>query len=453
MPRTKLRPTDLKTELVSIDSLKPHPRNPRASDPARLAQSIGAHGQYRAIVVSSDGYILAGNHTWMGAIEAGQEQIWVHQLPLKHHDPQALEIMVVDNKASDDSKNEDGLLAELLREIRDEQGSFEGTLYEQDEAEKLLALLREDDPKPEEPAYDPNDIPAAPKVPVTKLGNVWLLGRHRLVCGDSTSPLTYKALMKGEEADFVFTSPPYNVDVKYSEHDDVESDWDQYQGFLAAVIGSCRDVLAAGRAIAWNIGTSPRTHPVKQAALFEELGLSYHRMLVWNKVVMPFPLWHAVTKPNPRARNFNPGYRHELVYIFTNGAIELGDAVEFGDLLSSDIFDLAPSGASKDLKNSDVKNGSQTLAYRASKEHPAAFPVELPAAFIDHLADKGAIVLDPFCGSGSTIIAAHRQGRRGYGIELDPKYCDVVCRRFQEQTGIMPALEATGELHDFIGGH
>lgn len=449
MPRTKLRPADLKTELVSIDSLKPHPRNPRASDPARLAQSIGAHGQYRAIVVSSDGYILAGNHTWMGAIEAGQEQIWVHQLPLKHDDPQALEIMVVDNKASDDSKNEDGLLAELLAEIREEQGGFEGTLYDEDEAEKLLALLREDDPKSEEPEYDPNDIPAAPKVPVTKPGDVWILGQHRLICGDSTDRGSYEKLLRGEEADFVFTSPPYNVDVKYGDHSDAEDDWDQYSSFLSNVILHSAAYLASGRAIAWNIGTSPRTYPLRQAALFDTLGLTYHRLMVWNKVVMPFPLWHAVTKPNPKARNFNPGYRHELVYVFTKGAIELGDAVEFGDLLSSDIFDLAPSGASKDLKDSDVKNGSQTLAYRASKEHPAAFPVELPAAFMDHMADKGAIVLDPFCGSGSTIIAAHRQGRRGYGIELDPKYCDIVCRRFQEQTGTLPALEATGELHDF----
>jgi ParB-like chromosome segregation protein Spo0J len=121
----RLKAGDLSHELVATDQLRPHPRNPRNGDLDVLAESIREHGQYRALVVSQDGYILAGNHTYAAALEQDIRELWVTRLPLDHDDPQAVRIMLVDNRAGDLAAHryDDGLLVALLQELPDLSGT------------------------------------------------------------------------------------------------------------------------------------------------------------------------------------------------------------------------------------------------------------------------------------------------------------------------------------------
>lgn len=152
-------------------------------------------------------------------------------------------------------------------------------------------------------------------------------------------------------------------------------------------------------------------------------------------------------------RPFDPTPAYELVVIFARGnALAPGSAVLFDNTLEHDVFTIAQSQATRDLGPGPTRSGADSnLDRRSFKSHPCPFPVALPEAFIRHLADVGAWVLDPFAGAGSTIIAANAAGRRGAGIEIDPAYCDVTCLRYQQLTGDHPVLARTGDRVDF--GH
>lgn len=158
--RIKITPELLRewTEIVPVDSLKPHPQNANATDPERLERSVEAHGVYRAIVVSSDDFILAGNHTWAGAIKDGAKTITIHRLPIPHDHPQALEILLVDNPPPGAQKYDNGLLLDLLREVESTQGDFSATGFEQSDVDALLAQIEKDQKSTLDP--DPTSDPA-----------------------------------------------------------------------------------------------------------------------------------------------------------------------------------------------------------------------------------------------------------------------------------------------------
>jgi DNA modification methylase len=255
------------------------------------------------------------------------------------------------------------------------------------------------------------------------------------MCGDSTRTTDVARLMQDDQADFLFSSPPYNVGVDYESHEDTMVPWEQYGAFLRAALEAWLPVLPSGRAIGWNIGVSPKTHHVRQYVLLESLGLTFVRQMVWKKVGVPVPYWyHTVEKA--RARYFTPNYVHELVWIFAKGELRIGSPIEVDPLCEFDVFEIAQSQATVDIPAGDQHTGVRSnLDRRSFKAHPSPFPVPLPRTFITHLCDVGQIVVDPFLGSGSTIVAADQVGRVCFGMEIDPLYCAVTIARWESYTG------------------
>jgi DNA modification methylase len=272
-----------------------------------------------------------------------------------------------------------------------------------------------------------------------KPGDLWQIGEHRLLCGDSTKKEDVGRVMGGSKSDFLVTSPPYNVGVEYAIHDDTQAPWDDYKTFLEQVLDVILPTLKDGRAIAWNIGTLPKTHHVRQHLLLEErYSLTYYRQMVWKKVGVPVPLWYN-TKNDPRARRFTPNYQHEVVLIFTKGKLEIGDPTGIDDLCTNDVFEFGQQFATTDIPSGNTRTGAQSNLSRSScKAHPAAFPVRIPSMFMMHLSAPGEIVIEPFCGSGSTMVACQNLNRKCRGIEISPDYCAVILQRM---TDAFPGIE------------
>lgn len=390
---------------IDIDSLHPHPRNVRQGDVGAISESLRIHGQYRTIVYQqSTNRILAGNHTWKAAKALGWKQIAA--TPIICDDDQALRILLADNKANDLASYDDKELLELLKELADTTAELEGTLFDGDELDALIA---------EDAHYElPTEVDEVPdKAPsITNAGDIWLLGKHRVMCGDSTDSVHLLELTAAKKVDIVWTDPPYGVayvgktkDALTIENDDMSSD--ELTTFLRKAFNAAYEVCKAGAV--WYV-TAPTTLPFSIS--LSELGVWRH-MLVWVKdvFVMGRSDYH---------------YRHETIYYgWKEGAAHQ---------------------TPPDRKQDSVWEIPRP---KRSSEHPTMKPVELIVRALKNSSRTGDIVLDMFGGSGSTLIAAEETNRIAYLMELDPHYVDVICARYQKHTGNLPVLEATGETHNF----
>lgn len=403
---------------INIDELHTHPSNVRQGDVGAISESLEAHGQYRSIVYQqSTKRILAGNHTWKAAKALG----WTHiaATPVICDDEQALRILLADNKANDLATYDEPELIELLKQLADTSDGLLGTLFDGDELDSLI----EDNSHFELPT-DVDDLPdKAPSI--TNTGDVWLLGKHRVMCGDSTISDQVKALMDGSEADLVWTDPPYGVAIvggnrglspeerkakggKEIQND--ELDFDSLKEFLTKAFAAGHDVTKKGGC--WYVAAPAGNIFQAFSIPLTELGVWRHT-LVWVKdsLVMGRADYH---------------YKHESIfYGWKEGAAHQ---------------------APPDRKQDTVWEIPRP---KRSTEHPTMKPVELIAKAIKNSTNQNQIVLDLFGGSGSTLIAAHETNRTAYLMELDPRYVDVICARYQKHTGNQPVLEATGEPHNF----
>ena len=333
---------------------------------------------------------------------------------------------------------------------------------------------------PTEPApgqTDPDAIPDPAEKPRTKLGDLWLLGGHRLLCGDSTDAKAVARLLAGAGIDLVVTSPPYNLGIEYASYVDAAAR-DDYLGFLRKVAEPMAAAMKPGRFVAWNIGVNRNTYPARQVVMLEDAGLSFYRQIVWAKSGTPWPLF-SQTQRARLARNYLPNYMHELIVLLEQPGVnehapkatcplctgrgdverldlvaydghetiqlmtkgdkpEKGGPINVDEKYKSDVWRIAASIGTRDLKtlgtkaNGLTKNGKPT---HMVKEHPAAFPSEVPRALMTFLTTAGEVVYDPFAGAGTTIIAAEQLGRRCCAMELEPRYCDTALRRWEDFTG------------------
>jgi site-specific DNA-methyltransferase (adenine-specific) len=351
--------------------------------------------------------ILAGNHTYKAAKALGWTQIAA--TPVICDDEQALRILLADNKANDLATYDEPELIELLKQLAETSDGLLGTLFDEDELDSLI----EDNSHFELPT-EVDDVPdKAPSI--TNAGDVWLLGKHRVMCGDSTISDQVKALMNGLEADLVWTDPPYGVayigktkDALTIENDDM--DIDALQEFLTKAFTAGHDVTKKGGC--WYVAAPSGNIFQAFSIPLTNLGIWRHT-LVWVKdsLVMGRADYH---------------YKHESIfYGWKEGAAHQ---------------------APPDRKQDTVWEIPRP---KRSTEHPTMKPVELIAKAIKNSTNQNQIVLDLFGGSGSTLIAAQETNRIAYLMELDPRYVDVICARYQKHTGNQPVLEATGEPHNF----
>lgn len=398
-------PESLTALSVAVDSLKPYGKNPRRGDVAAIARSLEVNGQYRPVVVNSrTSEVLAGNHTLMAVRQLGWPMI---AATFVDADPeQAAKIVLVDNRSNDLAGYDDAMLLEILQSLPE----LDGTGYDSAALDELLVSITELPPALD----DPDAVPDVPVEPVSVRGDVWLLGPHRLVCGDSSEDGVLDLLMQGEQAGCVLTDPPYGMglDTDYSKmpgagakaqmvrkpkkYEPVAGDDEAFDaGFLRTYFGSVKEQFWFGadyyrstlspddRDGSWLIWDKRK----EDGSQDDVLGSSFETC------------WTAVP------------HQRRLLRHYWCGA--------FG----------AP----------EARN----------RMHPTQKPVGLMADILTRWSKDGCIVADPFAGSGSTLIACHTTGRIARLVELDPRYVDVICRRYQEATGTVPILESTSEPRDF----
>lgn len=325
---------------------------------------------------------------------------------------------IADNRLAELAGWDNELLAIELQGLTELGFDVELTGFAVAEIDLIIDGVAEADPGARRDAED--TLPDLPREAVTESGDVWRLGRHRLVCGDAREPVTYDALLRGEHADVIFADPPYNVPIdgfaggkgraarREFAMASGEMSKAQFVAFLEATLGraaaSARDGAIAFVCMDWR-------HIGELLAAGERVFDELKNVCVW-------------TKTNGGMGSL---YRsqHELVFVFKKGQAPHLNTVELGQYGRNRTNVWAYAGAN---------------AFGAAREaelamHPTVKPVALVEDAIRDVSRRGDMVLDPFGGSGSTLIAAERSGRSARLIEIDPLYCDVIVRRFEAYTG------------------
>jgi len=418
--------------LVPIDDLKPHPRNARKHADEAIDKSIAANGFYKPVVASSrSGYILAGHGSWERAKAAGFTEIPVYFIEAQDEAAE-LRIMAADNRTNDLSPGyDDQMLAEMLQSVQSEAGGLEGAGYDQEAFDEVLkragdALLTpegsvaEDEPPPIDRAEELREKWH------TERGQIWQIGKHRLMCGDSTNEADVQALMQGERAGLMNTDPPYGVDYDNSERPNpgvakprvakprVANDGfkdEALQQFLESVFRiSVSHALSKNAAwYLWHAHLTQGFFAAAAAAAAAQVIL--HRQIIWVKPVLLLGRgqYH---------------WKHEPCFM---GWVKGSQPPDYGH----------GDGERNQTTVWELKSVSQ--ADRREFNHSTPKPVELFTVPIRKHLKRGETCYEPFAGSGPQFVAAEQTGVRCYGLEIEPKYCAVILERMSK-LGIEPKL-------------
>lgn len=377
------------SELALLDAVRPHPKNPRQGDTGAIHESIQANGFYGAIIAQkSTGFILAGNHRWQAARQAGATEIPVTWVDVD--DDHALRILLADNRTNDLASYDDNALAELLREIHEAHGNLIGTGYDGDDLDQLLTDLNDQQLTTQEPS-----TPTPPTQPITQQGDTWQLGRHVLVCGDTTNPETIAQATHKHKIRTVIFDPPWDATELIQNHQLPPAD-----DYL--VFGDCM-------------------HPVARNV---NLPVPWRFTFVWDTVTR----WMVPGRPLLAHKSCDwfsttGEYDHDAY----KDPRHVDDAPIRGSNKRGD-YELTPDPRGKSLTSifrSPITDESHGV--------PHAKPVLWLALLIGNCT-RGA-VLDPFAGSGATLLACEQIDRDWCGIELEPSHCDVIVQRWEEATG------------------
>lgn len=414
--------TVLKTEHVKLDRLEPHPSNPRQGNVDAIADSIRAHGQYRAIVANKrTGHVLAGNHTLLALRQLGHPTALVHWVDVD--DQEAARIVLVDNRANDQATYNNELLLELLQSLPD----LHGTGYDP----AALAALLPDVLPGEKGDTEPAPLPTGPTR--TKPGDVWRLGPHVLVCGDATSLHTLDQLAPTTPIDCMWTDPPYGVSYTGKTRDRLtirNDDADGLHDLLYDTFTNAATVLKPGAAFYIAHPAGPLAHTFQTVIL--ELDWRWHETLVWvkNSMVLGHSDYHYRHEPILYGQATDPEPDPTLSAA-TGYQTPEHDNMSYGYLPTSERTGRGHTGWYGDNKQTTVL---QVARPKASRDHPTMKPVELIEHCVRNSTPRTGSILDPFAGSGSTLIAAHNLGRTAYLTEIDPRYCDVILDRYERHT-------------------
>ena len=402
--------------MTSINSLKSDHKNARRRTDRSselIKESLQRYGAARSIVIDEDNRILAGNGTIEGAKAAGiknvriietegDEIIAVRRTGLS--EDQKVGLALADNRTSDLSEWDQEMLHRLSEEHDIEPW------FNQEDLDELLNVTELD---PEGGNTDPDEVPETPTDPITKPGDLWILGNHRLLCGDSTNAQHMERLMDGKQADLWLTDPPYNVNyeggtgLKIQNDNMADSDFRQ---FLRDVYATAATALRPGAAFyIWHADSEG--YNFRGAA--HDIGWQIRQCLIWVKSSLVMGRQDYQWKHEPCLYGWVEGASH-----FWNSDRKQTTVLEF---------------------DKPKKNG----------EHPTMKPVELFQYQLNNSTKQGDIVLDSFGGSGTTMIAAERIHRKARLMELDPAYCDVIVKRWEDFTGKTATCQpATPELVD-----
>jgi DNA modification methylase len=398
-------------EQRAVEKLIPYARNSRTHSDAQVAQiaaSIKEWGWTTPILIDETEQVIAGHGRLMAARKLGMAEVPVI-VAAGWTDAQKRAYVIADNKLALNAGWDESLLALEFGELEGLGFDVELTGFS---AEEIAALTPEEVP---EALTDEDEVPEPPEEPVTRLGDVWLLGRHRLMCGDSTSVDAVEKLMDGGKADMVFTDPPYGVAYEGGhnakkrqqiKNDALEGN-DLTELFYGAL--SVATMVTYDHAAFYVWYASGKS--VETFAAFADLPLKLRAIIQWYKVQSGLGAFMSQYIPNCEP----------CIYAYKDGCTPQW----FGPTDEKTVWELK-----KESKNDF---------------HPTQKPVELSARAINNSSKIDQIVLDLFGGSGSTLIACEKTNRQARLMELDPKYCDVIIKRWQDYTGKQATHAETGQ--------
>jgi DNA modification methylase len=413
-----------------ISELKLDPKNPRAHSQRQvrqIARSIERFGFVVPVLTDARGKVIAGHGRVLAALLLGWSE--VPTICLDHlSEAQARAFMIADNRLAENSTWDDRLLAEQLKGLSELELDFslDVTGFEMGEIDLRIESLRPDRDEQEDPADVLAAIPAGP--PVSRLGDVFLLERHRVCCGSALDENAYTALMGKEQAAMVFTDPPYNVAIEGNvsglgaiHHRDfamASGEMDEVQ-FTAFLTQTCSLLARHSADGALHFIFMDWRHLGELLAAGRKAYTEFKNMCVWVK--------------NHTGMGALYRSRHELVFVFKHGRAPHRNNVQLGKY-------------GRDRTNVWLYPSPRTPTDEGNllALHPTVKPVGLVADAILDCSARGDIVLDGFLGSGTTVIAAERTGRRCYGLELEPFYVDIIVRRWQSMTGESARHSLTG---------
>lgn len=433
-----------------LERLTPYARNARthSSDQvAQIAASIVEFGFTNPILVDGQGGIIAGHGRLMAARRLELAEVPV--VVLAHlTEVQRRALIIADNKIAENAGWDEDLLRAELAALKLDAFDLEVIGFSGAELESLLAEVAADDAEP--PALgDPDFVPDPPKSkPVTQRGDVWLLGEHRLMCGDSTSAEEVAALCEGVLVDAVWTDPPYNVNYEGTagkiQNDNMEAS--EFRRFLSSAFSAAFGSMRAGAPI---YVAHADTEGENFRAAFRAAGLKLSGCLVWVKPSLVLGRSDYQWRHEPILYGWKPGAAHSW-YGGRNKTTVIEGARPPLRVMADGSVQVDVGGEVYVIRGEDmtVESHEGSLIWHEkparNAEHPTMKPVGIISEHLDHSTKRGDLVLDLFGGSGSTLIACHKDGRVARLMELDEKFCDVIVNRWQTYTSLEARLEGDG---------
>lgn len=421
--------TPLNIQYRKCGELKPSARNPRTHSKKQIRQiacSIKEFGFTNPLLIDQNDTLMAGNGRFIAAKQLGLDK--VPTIRIEHlSEDQIRAYVIADNKLAENAGWDNELLALELVHLSDLDVDLDVSItgFEMGEIDVLIGDLDTDNSDNKD-----DDVPAVQPGPaITQLGDIWEIGPHRLVCGNATEISIYSKLLESQHAQMVFTDPPYNVpidghvsglgEVRHREFAMATGEMTgaEFTAFLSEVLGHLATNSIDG---AIHFVCMDWRHIAELFAAGKIVYSELKNLCVWNKT------------------NAGMGslYRsqHELIFVFKHGKAQHINNVQLGrhGRYRTNVWTYPGMTAF----------GNDRMTHLAL--HPTVKPLDLVADAILDCSNRGGLILDPFAGSGTTLMAAELTGRRGYGIELDPHYCDVILRRLTRY-GLSAINTANGE--------
>lgn len=442
----------LNLQEMNLADLHPAEYNPRVElkpgDPEyeRIKRSIETFTYVDPIIVNRDGTIIGGHQRYNVLLDLGYETADVVVVDKTKDEEKALNIAL--NKISGEWDEEKlyELLIELdLSDIDVQLSGF--TLNELDDLR-----VKFDIEEAQDDGFDEEEALSQVKEPITRRGNIWRLGRHRLMCGDSTSPDDMAALMDGAQADLIVTDPPYNVN--YGDKAEMLEEYLEQKGsressdilndnmdnasfyeFLLAAYRNAYEVMRDGAAI-YVFHAESTGHIFREA--FIAAGLKLAQCLIWEKNSFVLGRQDYQWRHEPILYGWKEGAAHYFINDRTQDTVILEDDIDFGAMKKNELVAYL-----EELRRTYRDKTSVIFEQKPTRNdiHPTMKPISLVGKFITNSSKPDWNVLDQFGGSGSTLMAAEQLGRTAYIMEMDEAYCDVIIKRWEEYTGQTAVLE------------
>jgi DNA modification methylase len=383
-----------------VESLIPYARNAKQhtdTQVAQIAASIREFGWGAPILVDGKNNVIAGHGRLLAARKLGMSEVPV--VPMDHlTDIQRRALILADNKIGENASWEEELLGLELAELQSSGFDLGITGFSPDEWDALIAGDTDNDG-----LTDEDQVPEVTENPISRAGDVWLLGEHKVLCGDATKAEDYKALLGDELVDMTFTDPPYNVNYANTAKDKMRGknrpilNDNMGDGFGAFLLAACQNILNVTKGAVYIAMSSSELDTLQSA--FRAAGGKWSTFVIWAKNTFTMGRADYQRQYEPILYGWRDGADH-----YWCGARDQGDVWQIKKPHKNDL-------------------------------HPTMKPVELVERAVRNSSKTRDLILDPFGGSGSSLIACEKSGRRARLIELDPKYVDVIVKRWQDFTG------------------